>query len=552
MPGFPYTFIEPQAHDQQITIDADVVIVGSGCGGGVCAKVLAEAGLRVLVVDKGYYFPSSDLPMAPMDAFDNLFEGGGTVSSDGGGIMTMAGSTWGGGGTVNWSASLQTTSSVREEWSRQHGLRLFSSPHFQSSLDRVSARMGVSTKSITHNIPNQILLEGARRLGYAHAEIPQNTGGCAHECGLCTLGCASATKKGPGVTFLPDAARAGARFIQGFTVERITLCKPQAQGKQSKVEASGIEGVWHPRNNTDSGGAGQCRIRVAARRVIVSAGALNTPLLLAKSGFRHPQLGKNLFLHPVTVVRASYQQQVRPWEGSIMTGVVDLHEVKLEVPAMPPYMAATCTPWRGGQEYKEQLSNFHHWAAFIALTRDRDGGVVFADPVDGGVRIDYTLSGHDQRSMLEGVVAAMKIHHVMGAEEIASPVPSLPNWVRQTAPEKDGSLTGDLLDGDTSFDDWIAKLRRLGLPSNTGAAVVVSAHQMGSCRMSSSCLGGVVDEKGLVWGTSNVYVADASVFPTASGVNPMLTTMAISDWIARGVAEEESTDKRETTGLPKL
>jgi choline dehydrogenase-like flavoprotein len=170
------------------TINADVVIVGSGCGGAVAAKTLAEAGLKVIVVDKGYYWSPLRLPMSELEGSAHLFDNGGMMLSEGATVTIAAGSTWGGGGPDNWSASLQTQGYVRHEWSQKFGLKYFTSAEFQRDLDAVCSRMGVGTSAIQHNKTNEILLEGARKLGWSAKTVPQNTGGEAHNCGYCTYG----------------------------------------------------------------------------------------------------------------------------------------------------------------------------------------------------------------------------------------------------------------------------------------------------------------------------------------------------------------------------
>ncbi|KAI7520309.1 hypothetical protein KC319_g22126, partial [Hortaea werneckii] len=183
--------IPPSDQKEPEVIEADVVVVGSGCGGAVAAKVLAEAGMRVLVVDKSYYWPPEHLPMSEEEGAQHLFAQGQLVQSDDSSIAVAAGSAWGGGGTVNWSASLQTQGFVRREWAQKFGMPYFTSSAYQADLDAVCERMGVGTAAIEHNKSNRALLEGARKLGWAAKTVPQNTGGEAHNCGYCTLGCGS-------------------------------------------------------------------------------------------------------------------------------------------------------------------------------------------------------------------------------------------------------------------------------------------------------------------------------------------------------------------------
>ena len=292
---FDYHFIQLPPNISPEVIETDVIIVGSGCGGAVCAKNLAEAGYRVLVAEKAYHYPAKHLPMTEADAGINLYQNGGVFQSDENSIVVVAGQAWGGGGTVNWSASLQTQGFVRKEWS-DDGLPYFTSPEFQNSLDRVCERMGVSVQHIEHNKANRILLEGSRKLGYSAKVVPQNTGGTTHYCGYCTTGCPSGEKQGPVVSFLPDAERSGAKFIEGFQAEEVMF-----EDITGERLATGVKGIWRSRDS-HGGVSGHDRtsrrVVIKAKRVIVSAGTLQTPLLLMRSGLKNPQIGRNLHLHP--------------------------------------------------------------------------------------------------------------------------------------------------------------------------------------------------------------------------------------------------------------
>lgn len=285
-----YSFLQFPPGDEPKTIETDIVIVGSGCGGAVCAKNLTEAGHRVLVVDKAYYFSPSQLPMTEEAGAIHLFENGGVQISIDGSTNVVAGSSWGGGGTINWSASLQTQSFVRKEWAQDRGLTFFETAEFQKCLDRVCDRMGVSTEHVRHNHGNRVLLEGARRLGYHAKAVPQNTGGTEHYCGHCTLGCGSGQKQGPVVSWLPDAANAGAEFMEGFTVDHVTFDESSGTKK-----AIGVKGKWVSRDTRGGvdGPVSERTVReivVRAKKVIISCGSLWSPIVLLNSGLTVHQI----------------------------------------------------------------------------------------------------------------------------------------------------------------------------------------------------------------------------------------------------------------------
>ncbi|KAL5326810.1 hypothetical protein ACEPPN_004499 [Leptodophora sp. 'Broadleaf-Isolate-01'] len=542
-----YDFLQFSPGEEPEVVETDVVIVGSGCGGAVCAKNLAEAGHRVLVADKAYHFPPSQLPMTEEAGGIHLYENGGAIQSDDGSTVIVAGSSWGGGGTVNWSASLQTQSFVRKEWAQDRGLTFFETAEFQNCLDRVCDRMSASTEHVRQNHGNRVLLEGSRKLGYHAKAVPQNTGGTEHYCGHCTMGCGSGQKQGPVVSWLPDAAKAGAEFMEGFTVDHVIF--DELSGVKKAV---GVKGKWISRNASGGvegpqSGRTVREVIIRAKKVIISCGSLWSPIVLLNSGLKNPHIGRNLYLHPVNTVNMVFKEDVRPWEGGILTSVCTTfenldglgHGAKLEATVMLPSMSLVLRNWTNGLQYKTTALKFRHTNGYISIVRDRDPGRVYKDAVSGHPRVQYTPSVFDRGNVLEGVIALAKIAYVEGAREIHLVNSGVAPFIRDSASEDHDSPNPGITD--PAFAAWVKDLKRIGnKPPMAGYA---SAHQMGSNRMSVLPQDGVVDPEGRVWGTEGLYVADASVFPSASGVNPMITNMAICDFISRGVGKELSGEK---------
>lgn len=549
-PGFPFEFIQIPpvgnagslvSHHAPEVLETDVLIIGSGPTGAVAASVLSASGLSVLVADKGYYWSPKHLPMTERSAAAHLFQNGGMTVSDCGNISVVSGSCFGGGGTVNWSASLQLQGFVRKEWATKHGLPYFTSGAFQADMDAVCERMGVGTASVKQNYGNQRLLSGARKLGMNGKVVPQNTGGEAHECGYCTLGCGSCGKKGPTESWLPDAAKNGAQFMEGFKCDRI-LFSDEVDENGDRI-AIGAEGFWTSRDEL-GGVAGFRYIRpvkiIARHSVVVSSGALGTPHLLQRSGIKNSHLGAHLHLHPVSFLCAVYDEDVRPWEGGILTSVVNDfeninssgHGVKLEATAMIPGLFLGLFPWKSGLEWKTFCAKMRRMTGYISLARDVGEGKIYVDPKDNSrLRLDYGVDKRDRKHIAMGLMALAKTQFIEGAREIHTSVPGVPAFVREGEPQSDTEGLND-----PAFNTWLAHLERLvtsGMPSHTAFA---SAHQMGTARMGSSPKTSVVDPQGRVWTTKGLYVVDTSVFPAASGVNPMITTMATARGIARGLA----------------
>ncbi|UPK96886.1 hypothetical protein LCI18_007821 [Fusarium solani-melongenae] len=543
--SYPFEFMDFNTSRAPIQLETDVVVVGSGCGAGVLARAIATAGHRVIVVEKSYHLETSSLPLDHSEGFFHLFEQNGMLASEDGSITVTAGSCFGGGGTVNWSACLQTQNTVRDEWADERGLTFFKSSEFQTHLDSVCERMGVSDEFIRHNHGNSALLEGGRKLGFSAKPVPQNTGNCEHHDGHCGMGCWRGEKQGPVNGWFPDAAQRGAKFIQGFKVGRVLFTK------KGKRVARGVIGTWTPKNSKDTTPR---VVTIKAKRVVVSAGSLCSPIILKNSGLKNKHIGRNLHLHPTTFVGGVFEQETRPWEGGILTSVVTSldnldgkgHGVKLERVSMIPSMSLPWLNWTSGLDYKLLLSQYRHLEVFIAITRDRDSGQVLIDPTRGVPRVAYTPSKFDTRSNLTGMIALAKILYVQGAREIHPALPGLRPFIRTQ-----GGLGNPADDSagitDKRFQSWLKEMEAHG--NKTPETPFCSAHQMSSCRMSAKESEGVVDEFGKVWGYEGLYVADASVLPSASGVNPMVTIMAICERIGSAIAKELALERQETARI---
>jgi choline dehydrogenase-like flavoprotein len=482
----------------------DAIIVGSGSGGGVVAKELSEAGLKVLIIEKGEHYHSSGPAYNESQALEKMYHGGAYYTNDHGDCAVISGQVFGGGSTVNWAAALQTPASVRRDWAGKHKLPYFETPDFQADLDAVCGVMGVSAP--THNKQNQALLEGARRCGFARADVPQNNGGdpnhgCGHDC---ANSCRSGGKKGGVHSWLRDAANAGAVFLTGVDVRRIAFNK-------AKV-AEGVI-ICLPKGD---------ELVISAPRVFVCGGSVESPALLLRSKISNSHIGTSLYLHPTNYVYAVFPEQMYPTEGQILTSVVGEyanltpsgHGVRVETGIMQPVVGLTLMQWEGGAEHKARLAKHPYMVGCIAIARDRSPGKVRIDN-RGEPVVDYTVSAFDSRSVVVGTVAAAECMEAMGAIEIIVAARGVKPWKK-----------GD------NFDAWKRVV------SSTPPGCYGSAHQMGSNRMASSPSGGACDPAGRVYGVSGVYCADASVLPSASGVNPMVTTMAVARKIARGVIDE--------------
>jgi choline dehydrogenase-like flavoprotein len=466
------------------TLDCDVCVAGSGAGGGVAASVLAGAGLDVVVLEAGGHYEDADFDGAELDGLRRLYHGRGTTATDDQGIGILAGACLGGGTVVNYTTSFRTPDEIRAEWGG-----MFETDTFSRALDTVCGRLGVNTDHNRLSKREEVVSHGLRSLGWHEARMPRNVRGCDQDgvCGYCGYGCPLGAKQSTARTWLVDAQAAGARIVVRTRAERVLLLGGRARG----VEARTAEGHG---------------ITVRCRAVVVACGAIETPALLRRSGLTAPGLGRNLHLHPVGGAFGVFDEEIRPWEGTLQAIYSDEVEgVKLETTAIHPALLAGAAPWRSAEQHAELMSWLPRISLIGVLLRDLDAGEVRVGR-DGRPVVRYRLSGRDAARMRAGTEAAARVLEAAGARRIVSSHARLVQY----EPGRSGSIESFLSDADAA--GW-----------GPGRIALYSFHQMGTAAMGSVC-----HDDGGVAGTKGLVVADASAFPSASGVNPMVTIEAIA------------------------
>lgn len=487
------------------TLLADVVIVGSGAGGGVLAGELSAAGLDVVVIEKGGYYAEGDFNGSELHAQQRLLERGGFLVTDDLSMLILAGKALGGGTVINWTASLRTPNIVLDEWEAEYGVTGFTGREYQASMDAVSSRLHVTEAESEANRRNQVLVRGAAAFGYAAKTIPRNVLGCK-DCGFCCFGCPHGAKQSATRTYLQDAYTHGARLITHAEVDRVLIENGRAVGVEARARTAQGQMV---------------NFRVRAKTVIAAAGAIHTPALLLRSGLSNTHIGRNLHLHPSSGTFGFFEEPINGWEGVMMSHYVSEfnnldgrgYGVTLESAPGHPGLTAISFPWMDGLQHKELMSRYSHAANILIITRDQDGGRITLE-ANGQPRIHYQLGEVDKIHLLRGLSESMRIHHAAGAQFIRSPVAKAGMFSR---------VHDDL-------EAYIRSFEQIGLRRYD--FVLGSAHQMSSCRMGGSPAKGAISPVGESYEVQGLYVADGSALPTATGVNPMLTIMSVAHRIA--------------------
>jgi choline dehydrogenase-like flavoprotein len=488
------------------TLEADVCVVGSGAGGSVIAARMAQAGRSVLVLEAGPYRNEADFDQLEATGA-GMYLGGGGVWSEGGEIGLLAGSTLGGGTVVNSMVCLRTPMDIRREWASR-GLTGIDGPDFDRDLDRVWERLGVNTEATHYNTNTALMVKGLSACGYGHERLPRNASpdDDPRFCGYCNSGCQQGSKRSTLKTYLDDAAAAGARFVVGCNVDRVLV---------EHGRAAGVEGVVRT-------AAGSSRLIVRAPAVVVAAGGIESPALLLRSGIGGPAVGRHLRLHPAWMVTGVYDEPVEAWRGQVQAAAsFDLTHCEsgvgflVETLGLSPAVWAANAPFSDGVRHREELLKLRHMASWHAISHDQGAGRVVLDG-DGRALVRWRLDDDiDRRVALRAHLEIARLHRAAGAREIFPFHPNGPRW-------RDGE----------DFEAFLDALRAVPMADCTA----FSAHQMGSCRMGADPSRAVADGRGELHDTPGVWIGDASALPTAPGVNPMITIMALAERTAERLA----------------
>lgn len=490
--------IAPVAVTEPTTWSADVVVIGSGAGGGVAAGVLAGRGLDVVVLEAGGYFNESDFTHREAQSTRDLFLDGALSATSDSGVGLLAGSALGGGTLINYTTSFATPDRIRDEWDGVAGFGdVFTGDAFTISSTAVHQRLGINRD---HNALSgrEVLLEkGLSNLGWHVDRMPRNVVGCPENgCGFCTMGCRMGARRCTTTTYLQDAHRAGARIVVGADVRRVVTENGVAKGVEALV--------------------GGVPLTVNARAVVVAAGALNTPAVLLRSGLGGPATGRYLRLHPVTAVWGVYDDPVDPWNGTMQAVYSDEfenvdgagHGFKFETAPAHPLFPSVFLGWSNAAQYQRDVLELRSLQPVGILLRDRDAGHVSVRK-NGTPVWHYKISRRDQANMRIGIHRAAELLNASGAKAIMSS--SQPTVRMSTA---------------QPVDAFTRAVDEVGYGPNQ--TVYISFHQMGSARMGNDPRTSVVNDRNELHDAAGVYVMDGSCFPTASGVNPMVTIQTIA------------------------
>jgi choline dehydrogenase-like flavoprotein len=494
-------------------VEVDFVVVGSGPGGSVAAALLAQAGMRVAVVEEGGHYTRRDFNMQESWAYPALYQEHGNRATDDLSIMILQGRTVGGGTTVNWTSSFRTPEQTLRLWAERHGVRNLDAatlaPHFAAVEQRLSIGPG-NEDDVNRN--NQKLWDGASKLGWQPMLIRRSVKQCAR-LGYCGMGCPLDAKQSAAITYIPDAIAAGADLYTDCRVKLVETDRGRARTVVAEVLDRDAD---RPKG----------RLVVHARRgVVLAAGAINTPALLlrSKAGTGSGVVGQRTFLHPAIPVVAQFDDPVEGFYGAPQSVAVyhfsdrgDKVGYFLETAPVHPMLASLAFPGFG-ETHRKMLEKLAHAQATIALLvdghHDDEGGQV-AVSIDGRIKLHYPLGPALREAAIDAAGNMARLLLAAGARTVLT-------------------LNDPPLVIENEAD--IARLADTAFAPNR--MTVFSAHQMGGCPMGEDPRRSVVDSRGRHHELENLWIVDGSIFPTGLGVNPQLSIYGHAHLFASEIAK---------------
>lgn len=484
--------------------EADYLIIGSGAGGGAAARVLSQAG-SVIVLEEGPLATPTSLSPVLHESLGRLFRQSGRTATMGRApIPMLQGSCVGGGTFINsaiiWRLPEKVLSRWHDEFGLAEGLPLealeAASAQLEEELHVTEVGEAIAARQDLH------LREGARKMGIEARATRRNERGCQGSA-RCLHGCPHAAKQSTAVNSLRRATESGATVYAHAGVARILF---------EGARAGGVRGIIR-----GAGSFAHQRFALRAKKaVIVSASAVQSPALLSRSGVKSAHLGRHFMSHPGTSVAGIYPERVDPWVGASQGfeayGMRDSLGVKFESINVPPEIVASRMPGAGAR-FAASLERLPYMAIWAAALRAEAQGTVTPSWLFGE-KVVYDLTESDMTRLRQGLRVLAEMHFQAGALEVMPGIAGLPETLRSP--------------------DELRLMESASL--NPLAYSLLATHLFGGCRAGRDARAAVVDPQLRVHGHTGLYVMDASVFPTNTGVNPQHSIMSIATVAARRLA----------------
>ena len=484
---------------------AEVVVIGTGAGGAAAGTALAEAGRDVLFVEEGAWHPTSSLNPYARQSMPRLYRDAGTTIIFGRPPFPyLEGRCVGGSTVVNGGMAWRAPDSVLAGWESELSASELSPSAMAHLFETVERDVSIKPQHpASIGGDNRTMHLGAAKLGWEHRKNRRNQHHCTGS-NNCIFGCPTGGKQSTLVSYMPRAMAAGARCLTELRIESLLIEDGRCVGVLGRARDARTQRLTH-------------RVTVRANAVVVACGAVQTPLLLLKHRVGRPsgQLGRNFLTHPNVKVLAIYPHDIRGWQGVSQWGQVrQFHEEGIVLAAnMGSAALVAATLPHHGRSLWQLMQRYNNMVLSGVLVEDSNSGRVRRGPFGMALPF-YNITEHDHVRFLKAVRLLCELHLSMGAEELHLP---FANMLIATTMDEVRTIQAD-------------RIRPEHLE-------LFTPHLMGTARMGTDARHSVIDLNGQVWDLPGLFVADASVFPTAIGVNPQVTIMALATRIGRRLAD---------------
>jgi choline dehydrogenase-like flavoprotein len=482
-------------------LSTELLIIGSGSGGATAARLLAEAGHEVVVLEEGRDLSGPERTQRDSAMYDQLYMDRGGRASHDLSVSVLQGRVLGGGGVINTCDVVPIPEGVLDHWTTKYGLEDFAPERFaefeKGALEDLSASR-IPEQLV--NVANDKLRQGAEGLGLRGELMMHNRVGC-RGLGTCLIGCPVHAKQNPRMVAIPKAVAAGARI---FTRARaVKISKATEELKEVRVRT------------LDHGGyREQSTFTIRAKVVIVAANAIASAQLLLRSGIGNEHVGKNLILQPQLPIIGVFKERIAAFDGIPQAYAVTEYEeeahadfglwgYRIEAIMGTPGIVSSLLPLSGAPGM-ESMALYDRMTASLLLAPDRPSGQVEVGR-DGRLTIHYQQRPDHQQRLRDAAENAAKVYLEAGATEVL--VPTVPPVVIRSARDA-------------------KKAQQISFAPAT--APMISAHQQGTVRFAASERDGGANLDGEVYGTKDVYVFDSSGYPTTASSHTMTPIISSS------------------------
>ncbi|MFO0723011.1 MAG: GMC family oxidoreductase [Myxococcota bacterium] len=487
-------------------VAADVVVVGSGPGGAVAALNLARAGMKTVLLEAGPKVRPEDMSAgAPSFLARYYWEGGTRLIGGDAQIPSLQGRCLGGSSVMNSAIMMRLPEFVKKAWIEEDGLSFLKDDSLEASYARIFETCRVEpTPLAAQGRRNLLFRDAMASVGMPGAPLTRAVQHCEGSAD-CILGCPSGRKQSVDRTYVEDAMKAGAAVYTGAMVERILLEQGRAVGVSGRVVDNQSK-------------AGVANFTVRAPRIVLAGGAAQTPALLQFNGLTAAgTVGSSFFAHIGAGILGFFDEVVDPWVGATQGwGAVspDIEGLKFESLWAPPSLILLRWGGLGGAFYRD-LADIKHATVAGLVYRGKVKGTVRASST-GMPKMKLEVPAQEIETVLRGVRQAVDGLFNIGARGVHIGISRSKTRI-------------DSRDEAHALLEKKYKARDIPMTAN---------HIFGSVPMSMNRRRGSVDDRGKLRGIEGVWIADASLFPSPSAVNPQATVMALSDRVSRLLSDQ--------------